>query len=40
MSQQSVAPNTKVAARGTAGAVTVLVMYILDRLHVAVPAWD
>ena len=38
VSQASLAPSTKVTAGGTAGAVTVLVMYILDRLHVAVPA--
>jgi hypothetical protein len=38
VSQPSLAPSTKVTAGGTAGAVTVLVMYILDRLHVAVPA--
>jgi len=32
VSQTSLAPSTKVTAGGTAGAVTVLVMYILDRL--------
>jgi hypothetical protein len=38
LSQQQLTPSTKVAAGGIAGAVTVIVLFILDRLHVIVPA--
>jgi hypothetical protein len=37
INQPSVAPTTKVAAGGIAGALTVLVVWILGLLHVAVP---
>ena len=37
ITQPSIAPTTKVAAGGTAGALTVLVVWILGLLHVAVP---
>jgi hypothetical protein len=35
--QPSMAPTTKVAAGGVAGALTVLVVWILGLLHVTVP---
>jgi CBS-domain-containing membrane protein len=37
INQPSLAPTTKVAAGGVAGAVAVLVVWILGLLHVAVP---
>ena len=37
INQPSMAPTTKVAAGGVAGALTVLVVWILGLLHVAVP---
>jgi hypothetical protein len=37
ITQPSIAPTTKVAAGGTAGALTVLVVWILGLLHVPVP---
>jgi len=37
INQTSLAPTTKVAAGGGAGAVTVIVVWILGLLHVAVP---
>jgi len=37
ISQPSMAPTTKVAAGGIAGAITVLVVWILGMFHVAVP---
>jgi hypothetical protein len=37
ISQPSIAPTTKVAAGGVAGAVTVLLVWILGLLHLAVP---
>ncbi len=37
ISQPSMAPTTKVSAGGVAGALTVLVVWILGLLHVAVP---
>lgn len=37
INQPSMAPSTKVAAGGVAGALTVLVVWILGLLHVPVP---
>jgi putative flippase GtrA len=37
INQQSIAPSTKVAGGGIAGALIVLVVWILGLLHVAVP---
>jgi hypothetical protein len=37
INQPSIAPTTKVAAGGIAGALTVLVVWILGLLHVTVP---
>jgi len=37
ITQPSIAPTTKVAAGGAAGALTVLVVWILGLLHVPVP---
>jgi hypothetical protein len=37
INQPSMAPTTKVAAGGVAGALTVLVVWILGLLHVPVP---
>jgi hypothetical protein len=37
INQPSLAPTTKVAAGGIAGAITVLVVWILGMFHVAVP---
>jgi len=37
ITQPSIAPTTKVAAGGVAGALTVLVVWILGLLHVTVP---
>lgn len=37
INQPSMAPTTKVSAGGVAGALTVLVVWILGLLHVAVP---
>jgi hypothetical protein len=37
INQPSIAPTTKVTAGGVAGALTVLVVWILGLLHVAVP---
>ncbi|MGA8330645.1 MAG: hypothetical protein WB777_15280, partial [Mycobacterium sp.] len=37
ITQPSLAPTTKVAAGGVAGALTVLVVWILGLLHVIVP---
>ena len=37
INQPSLAPTTKVAAGGVAGALTVLVVWILGLLHVSVP---
>jgi hypothetical protein len=37
INQPSTAPTTKVAAGGVAGALTVLVVWILGLLHVPVP---
>ena len=38
VSQPSTRPTTKVAAGGTAGAVTVVLVYILSRFNIPVPA--
>lgn len=38
ISQPSAVPTTKVAAGGIAGALTVVLVFILNRFHVAVPA--
>jgi putative flippase GtrA len=37
INQPSIAPTTKVAAGGVAGALTVLVVWILGLFHVTVP---
>jgi putative flippase GtrA len=37
INQPSIAPTTKVTAGGVAGALTVLVVWILGLLHVPVP---
>jgi len=37
ITQPSIAPTTKVAAGGAAGALTVLVVWILGLYHVSVP---
>ena len=37
INQPSIAPTTKVAAGGVAGAIAVLVVWILGLLHVTVP---
>ncbi len=37
ITQPSIAPTTKVAAGGVAGAFTVLVVWILGLLHVTLP---
>jgi putative flippase GtrA len=37
INQPSIAPTTKVAAGGVAGALTVMVVWILGLLHVPVP---
>lgn len=37
INQPSIAPSTKVAGGGVAGALIVLVVWILGLLHVAVP---
>jgi hypothetical protein len=37
ITQPSIAPTTKVAAGGAAGALTVLLVWILGLLHVPVP---
>jgi putative flippase GtrA len=37
INQPSIAPTTKVAAGGIAGALTVVVVWILGLLHVPVP---
>lgn len=37
INQPSMAPTTKVAVGGVAGALTLLVVWILGLLHVAVP---
>lgn len=37
ISQPSAAPTTKVAAGGIAGAVTVVLVYVLAQLHIVVP---
>lgn len=37
MSQPSTTPTSKVAAGGTAGAVTVVLVYILNKFHLDVP---
>lgn len=37
INQTSMAPTTKVAAGGVAGALTILVVWILGLLHVTVP---
>jgi putative flippase GtrA len=37
INQPSIAPTTKVAAGGVAGALAVLVVWILGLLHVTVP---
>jgi putative flippase GtrA len=37
INQPSIAPTTKVAAGGVAGALTVLVVWVLGLLHVPVP---
>jgi putative flippase GtrA len=37
VNQPSIAPTTKVTAGGVAGALTVLVVWILGLLHVPVP---
>jgi putative flippase GtrA len=37
ISQSSTTPTGKVAAGGTAGAVTVILVYILNRFHLDLP---